>query len=146
MIAIQTKKDVIFKTSKGKVRMEIDLIQNKPNEKVYELRIIDSVYKNVTENIQKGMDKNDQPILEERTSFKQVDKNEARFKTFKYEEFDALVSAMGVDTSVSVDAINDVFRQGLLFITQQECQAGITGEPGFGMYFTEAQDWEIVQE
>ena len=41
------------------------------------------------------------------------------------------------------DYINELFRQGLLITTQQECQKGISGE-GKGMYFSEAQDWIIV--
>ena len=42
--------------------------------------------------------------------------------------------------------IEEVFKQGLLLYTQQECINGISREPGKGMYFTEAQNWEIVQE
>ena len=50
-----------------------------------------------------------------------------------------------IPTSVQelLDSINELFRQGLLITTQQECQKGISGE-GKGMYFSEIQDWIIV--
>lgn len=122
MIAIKSKKDLMFPPSyRGIVTMKIDLIQNKPEEEVYELRIIDTCMKG--EDSQKG--------------------NEVvRFKTMTYDELDQLAAILNVDMSDKTklrENINELFRQGLFAITQQEC---LKGE---GMYFSEVQDWEIVR-
>ena len=146
MIAIQTNKDFIFNTSRGKIKMEIDLIQNKPLEGIYEMRIIDSVSKMVTENVQIGYSEQNQPIYEEKTFEKVLDKKAPRFKTLTYAELDTLAENLNVDMTTGNlrENYNELYRQGLLLFTQNECINGITGEAGFGMYFTQAQDWEVV--
>lgn len=50
MIAIQSNKKLQFPPANvGYVKMEIDLIQNKPIEEVYEIRIIDTCFDIVLE-------------------------------------------------------------------------------------------------
>lgn len=151
MIAIQTNKDMIFNSSKGKIRMEIDLISNRPSEKVYEMRIIDSVNKDFEEEQQI-------PIIDDLGNItfetkiviinKTLEEKAPRFKIMTYDELRQLVEVLNVDVSQGdiMDNFHFLFRKGLLIVTQQECLAGISGEPNKGMYFTEAQDWEIYGE
>lgn len=67
---------------------------------------------------------------------------ETNHKIQAYDELDVLAEALDVDMTVGTlrENIKELFRRGLLFITQKECVDGINGEPGFGMYFTESQD------
>lgn len=151
MIAIQTNKDMIFNSSKGRIRMEIDVIQNKPNQGLYEMRIVDSVNKDVEEEQEVPVTSEDGTITYETQKVivnKILDVKPPRFKTMTYEELDNLVQFLDVDMSQGNlrENINNLFRKGLLIVTQQECVNGISGEPGRGMYFTEAQDWEIFGE
>ena len=53
MVAIQSTKKLQFPpASVGYVKMEIDLIQNKPSEEIYEVRIVDTCFDNVKEEIE----------------------------------------------------------------------------------------------
>ena len=145
MIAIQSNKKLQFPpASIGYVRMEIDLIQDKPSEKLYELRIVDSCIDTTVETV---------PILslDGTTEEKQVETTKVlasttRSKTYTYEELNQLGKFLQISTTdfpSLTDYINELFRKGLLLTTQQECQKGVSVE-GKGMYFSEAQDWEIV--
>ena len=146
MIAIKSEKKLLFPpASVGYVTMEIDLIQNKPKEWIYELRIIDTCTDNILEKI--SVPNEDGTGLEEKEVevVKTLGTN-VRFKTYTYEELDMLGKILQLkdsDFPSLTDYINELFRQGLLITTQQECQKGISGE-GKGMYFSEAQDWIIV--
>ena len=147
MIAIKSEKKLLFPpASVGYVTMEIDLIQNKPKEGVYELRIIDTCTDNVLEKI--SVPNEDGTGLEEKEVevVKTLGTN-VKFKTYTYEELAMLGKILQLkdsDFPSLTDYINELFRQGLLITTQQECQKGISGE-GRGMYFSEAQDWEIIK-
>lgn len=166
MIAIQSNKNLMFPPShRGIVTMEIDLIQNRPREEMYEMRIIDSCHIDVEEEYTQ-MEENgtkevpnpefqinpDAPefltvpnyeeVTKTRTVKKQIGKDVYRTKKMSYTELDQLAQILQVDmtdTSGLRENINELFRQGLLLITQQECQAGE------GNYFSEAQDWEIIR-
>lgn len=147
MIAIKSNKKLQFPpSSMGYVTMEIDLIQNKPKEKVYEIRITDTCSDNVLEKVY--IPKPDSMDFEEKEEevLKILGKT-TRTKTYTYDE----LSMLGENLQLNVldypsltDYINELFRQGLLITTQQECQKGISCE-GRGMYFSEAQDWEIIK-
>ena len=145
MIAIQSNKKLQFPpASIGYVRMEIDLIQDKPSEKLYELRIVDSCIDTTVETV---------PILslDGTTEEKQVETTKVlasttRSKTYTYEELNQLGKFLQISTTdfpSLTDYINELFRKGLLLTTQQECQKGVSIE-GKGMYFSEVQDWEII--
>ena len=145
IIAIKSNKKLQFPpTSFGYVVMEIDLIQNKPKEGIYELRIVDRCVEDVLEKVhivnEQG-ESEEKDVLIEKTIA-----STTRFKTYTYDEIKELGNALNLnpnDYESLTDYINDLFRQGLLITTQQECQKGISGE-GKGMYFSEAQDWIIV--
>jgi hypothetical protein len=144
MIAIQSKVKLQFPpASVGFVKMEIDLIQNKPSEEVYEIRIIDTCFELVKE---------EQEVLENGEFVKkqlEVEKTlgtNTRFKKYAYSELKELGKMLNIDfsdNSKTIENINELFSKGLLLITQSECQQGISGE-GKGMYFSNAQDWKIV--
>ncbi|MCX8526149.1 hypothetical protein OF897_19730 [Chryseobacterium formosus] len=147
MIAIQTNKDVIFNSTRGIIKMEIDLCQNKPNQKIYEMRIIDSISKVLDQEVT-TKDEEGNDVKETIQVRKTFDTKPPRFKTMTYKELDALAEILNIDITQGNfrESINELFRRGLLAITQKECIDGISGEVGRGLYFTEAQDWEIVKE
>ena len=146
MIAIKSTKKLQFPpASIGYVTMEIDLVQNKPKEEVYELRIVDTCTDVVIEktpvlNIQGEIEEEEKEVVK-------VLGTNVRSKIYTYQELSQLGQILKLNVSdfpSLTDYINELFRQGLLITTQQECQKGISGE-GRGMYFSEAQDWEIIK-
>ena len=145
MIAIQSNKRLQFPpASVGFIKMEMDLIQNKPSEGLYELRIVDSCIDTITETVSSL--KPDGTPEENQVETTKVLASTTRFKTYTYEQLNQLGNLLQINTtdfSSLTDYINELFRKGLLLITQQECQQGIS-MPGKGMYFSEAQDWEII--
>lgn len=160
MIAIQSNKQLQFPPANvGYVRMEIDLIQNKPNEGVYELRIIDTCFeKIITQKLKPSYvpqyTTDEPPILIEPlpTDYEDIEtekvlEKHTRFKKYGYEDLKQLAQSLNIDfsdTLLTVENINSLFREGLLLVTQGECQAGISGV-GKGMYFSEVTDWELVE-
>lgn len=159
MIAIQSNKKLQFPpASFGYVKMEIDLIQNKPKEAVYELRIIDTCFDKVTETRLKStyvkQFTTEEPITvipPLQSDFEEFEKTKilatsTRFKKYSYSELKELAILLNVDFSdnlLTLENINNLFKQGLLLTTQSECQQGISGE-GKGMYFSEISDWQII--
>ncbi|MBU8884078.1 hypothetical protein KSK37_13370 [Kaistella sp. DKR-2] len=144
MIAIKSNKDLMFPPSfKGTVTMKMDLIQNKPDQQVYEIRITDTCTKEVEEEIEVSVDTDGENQTQTQTQLvtKQFGKEQVRFKTMSYAELDALASELNIDLSDKTqlrENINELFRQGFLLVTQKECLEGR------GIYFSEAQDWETV--
>lgn len=150
-IAIESKTKLMFPpASIGYVEMEIDLIQNKPAENKYELRIIDRCFDYESQEVP-TYDEANNPILDEDgnavTETIQAKKTlgeNTRKKSYSYEMLAGLASHLQIDFSegLMTDNINNLFRQGLLLETQMECQQGLTGE-GKGMYFSTADTWQI---
>lgn len=142
MIAIQSNKKLMFPpASVGFIKMEIDLIQNKPSEELYELRIVDTCFDNVKEKVETLNEKGE--IVEEIKDTIKVFGTNVRIKIYPYVQLKQLATQLNVDFSnntLILENINELFREGLLLTTQLECQQGISGE-GKGMYFSEAQDW-----
>ena len=115
------------------------------------MRIVDSSNKIEEQTILVPViGENDQVTQEEKIIQveKVLESKEPRFKTMTYDELNELAQYLDIELEQenSVSKYEELFRQGLLFITQQECINGISGEEGKGMYFTEASDWEIVPE
>ncbi|MDV4026828.1 hypothetical protein CMT52_21135 [Elizabethkingia anophelis] len=142
MIAIKTKKQINFPPSyKGFVKMEMDLIQNIPSEQQYNLRIIDTCY--IEEETQVPVFNEGETTMEKKIVQKQLGQSVTRFKVMTYDELDQFAKLLPVDMTDKTklrENINELFRQGLLFITQQECRNNQ------GQYFTKAEDWEIIRE
>lgn len=129
---------------KGTVTMRIDLIQNKPEEEIYEMRIIDTCTKEVEEDFEVSVevDGEIQTQIQTQLIIKQIGQQIVRFKTMTYAELDTFSLSLNIDMSDKTklrENINELFRQGLLLITQKECLEGQ------GNYFSQAQDWEIVR-
>lgn len=145
MIAIKSNKDLMFPPSfRGTVTMKIDIIQNKPEEEIYEMRIIDTCTKDVEEDFEVlvDVDGETQSQIQTQLVTKQLGQQVIRFKTMTYAELDTLSSALNIDMSDKSklrENINELFRQGLLLITQKECLEGQ------GNYFSQGQDWEIFR-
>jgi len=142
MIAIESKKDLLFPPSyRGKITMKIDMVINRPDTESYEMRITDTCTKTVQKTVP-VLNANGAPTgqQETRNVLEPVGKPVVRFKTMTYAELDAL--ANGLDITIAAgnmtENFNNLFRKGLLVVTQQECQKGE------GMYFSEAADWKIV--
>ncbi|MDY3317703.1 hypothetical protein PG630_10320 [Riemerella anatipestifer] len=142
-IAIKSNRDLMFPPiHKGIVAMEIDLIQNKPTENKYELRIIDTCTKEVEEEVNEIDPTTQEIITKEVMVTKTLGTPVTRIKIYTYEELEQLSKLLRLnleDFESYTDYINELFRKGLLIITQKECQEGK------GMYFSESQDWEIVR-
>lgn len=142
MIAIKSEKKLQFPpASVGFIKMEIDLIQNKPSEELYEVRIVDTCFDNVKEKVETLNEKGE--IVEEIKDTVKVFGTSVRIKVYPYAQLKQLATQFNVDFSdntLTLENINELFREGLLLITQSECQQGIS-TPGRGMYFSEAQDW-----
>ncbi|HEX7868925.1 MAG TPA: hypothetical protein VF455_02320 [Chryseobacterium sp.] len=139
-----------FLSTKGIIRMQIDLIQNNTLNS-YTMRIIDSCVKEVEEEVEVPIVQENGTVVMEtqtKTILKVLEKKEPRFKTMTYDELDSLTEILNVDMTKGNlrENLNELFRRGLLAITQKECVDGISGEVGRGLYFTEAKDWEIVKE
>jgi len=141
MIAIESKKDLLFPPSyRGKVTMKIDIIINRPDLGIYEMRITDTCTKMVQKQVP-VLNASGLPTGQQETKnvLEPVGKPVIRFKTMTYAELDAL--ANGLDITIAAgnmtENFNNLFRKGLLVVTQQECQKGE------GMYFSEAADWKI---
>lgn len=137
-IRIKSNKPLMFPPMhRGFVRMEIDLIQNKPTERQYTLRIVDTCFEleDVVEHTEDG---GTRTVKREKI----LGQLNTRFKTMSYDELDAIVLAsqgsMG-RVSLSVTAVNTIFQQGLLMVTRKECQEGK------GMYFSKMEDWELEE-
>lgn len=59
-----------------------------------------------------------------------------RNKVFKDSELNQMIAGLQVEEPITIENIDDVFRDGLLFITQMEC------DQGKGIYFSKSEDWE----
>lgn len=140
----------------GFVEMEIDLIQNKPSEKLYELRIVDSCYDFVEETVFLPVPRKEtaqdgeseiQDFVERKVTRKKIFGTNVRFKTYTYAEISTLALSLNLNRSeyeTETEFINDLFRHGLLLTTRLECQQNLSGE-GKGMYFSVPEVWEIVK-
>ncbi len=145
IIAIETKRELFFGQNKsGFIRMNIDLIINNPSREEYTLKIVDSCLKK--EVLSHPME-NDAGVIQmqEETIERELIKTE-RYVTYTYDDVKKLAGYLKLDKSKfssEVEYINELFRQGLLAITLQECKDGISGK-GKGMYQSEIKDWALV--
>lgn len=146
MIAIKSNKKLQFPpASVGFIKMEINLIQNKPYEELYEVRMVDTCFDNVKEEIETLNEKGE--VVKSTVDTVKVFGTNVRIKVYPYAQLKQLATQLNVDFSdntLTLENINELFREGLLLTTQLECQQGIS-TPGRGMYFSEAQDWEIIK-
>lgn len=158
-IAIVSKEKLQFPPRfQGYVEMNIDLIQNKPEQEVYELRIIDTCFDWVEETYREPIitpseTEGEPPTItysdEEKTKRVKtiLAQNTRPPKIYTYEQLEQLSAFLELDRKKfksDVEYINELFRQGLFIMTQKECAENLSGE-GLGMYFSRANQWEIVR-
>nr|DAM45110.1 MAG TPA: hypothetical protein [Caudoviricetes sp.] len=146
MISIKSNKELFFGQAKlGYVRMHIDMIINRPTERTYELKIVDSCFKLEEEEVPVYDEVNH--VYERKTVTVEVPiAKKDRFVTYNYETVEGLAKVLNLkrtDFDSDTKYINELFRQGLLLTTKKECQDSISGISGKGMYLSEVQDWEI---
>lgn len=158
-IALKSKRPLFFPPAfkDVEIEMDIELIQNNPKTESYTLKIVDRAYKEVeetyfdyvekesTEELAEGAVPEFEKVEKTRTVRKQVGKDIVRGldKEYPYEMLNQLAQALNIsfdDESVTTKNINDLFRQGFLVITNQECQSGE------GLYGSEVGDWEFINE
>lgn len=59
-----------------------------------------------------------------------------RNRVYKDAELNQLIAGLQVEEPITIENIDDVFRDGLLYITQMEC------DQNKGIYFSKSEDWE----
>lgn len=146
MIKIKSTRELVFdpiSRKKGFIEVEIILYSRNPRQKTYNLTIEDRLIIPTTmmEPFHIPAKYNEDGTIkeEERWEEREIEyfeyESRQRYKTYKDSELDQLIQAMGIEEPITVSNIDEIFSQGLLFITQQEC------EEGKGIYFSEAKDW-----
>ena len=140
MIAIKTKTHLPFQPSfEGFIKMNVVNIINYPGSEMYQMNIEDYCY---IDDERKGWDSEGNEIMipYEKILYKYP----VRPVPLSSEKIDMLTSAINVDLSDKTklrENLDEVFRQGLLLLTQMECNDPVEK----GRYFTKAEDWEIVR-
>lgn len=153
MISIRSTKELKFdlvSQKKGYIRVEIESYSRNAANGTWVLNIKDTLITPKEHTYQVVHDavydedynliKDDWVETVTETYYSYEDKY--RNRSYKDEELNQLIVAMadGDLSEISIDAIDMVFSQGLLFITQKECLEGI------GIYNSELPtDWEIFQ-
>lgn len=149
-IAIRTKKEMFYPPyNKGIIYMEVDLIQNKPLEEIYELRIKDYCIGNVEEDKITYTNNETGEIIQKTSKVtvqKQIGVVNNRQNIQSYEKVKYLVQTLqkqnpAIKEMDLDDAIMEAFRQGLYNTTAQELSDGINW---YGT--TDISEWEIVRE
>ncbi|MDY3522024.1 hypothetical protein D1J36_008000 [Riemerella anatipestifer] len=160
-IQLRSTKELNFPPfHKGYITIDVDLIQNKPKEEKYELRIVDTCTKEVEEEIQVPI----YPDNFDHTDFSEENQNKVTFETRKqkvtkilgtpnvrfsiqtYEQTKQLVQLLQSKTQIKQidldEAIIEAFRQGLYLITKDEIE-----NKDLKWYGCESiNDWEIVRD
>ncbi len=147
-ITIKTTKEFFFGgAKKGIIKMCITEKLDKPEDEKYYLKIVDSCVKE-REELRPKVDETGAVIGTETIIEEDVLGSIERYLTFTYAELNAIAKALNLNIKYFeniTDFINELFRQGFLFVTVNECKAGILGEKGKGRYQTTAPDWVIVR-
>lgn len=154
---ISTKKLPFPPTRRGVVMMDIELIQILPHEEKYELTIIDRCLAIEQEKINTPIyKKNEETGENDIVGYKEetvervveVDKKYRPGKTFTFKQLDQLSAMLKLNREQfpsETQYINEMFRQGLIIVTQKECMDGLSGE-GTGMYFSKRNEWKIYRD
>ena len=144
---IKSKKELVFDTvsrKKGFIEVEIINYTRNPRQKTYILTIEDrlAIPTKMIEPFHIPAKYNEDGSIkeEERWEEREIEyfeyESRQRYKTYKDEELEQLIQAMDIEEPITIENIDDVFRDGLLFITQMEC------DQNKGIYFSKSEDWE----
>lgn len=147
MIKIKSNRELVFDTvsrKKGFIEVEIINYTRNPRQKTYILTIEDrlAIPTKMMEPFHIPAKYNEDGSIkeEERWEEREIEyfeyETRQRYKTYKDEELEQLIQAMDKEEPISIENIDDVFRDGLLYITQMEC------DQNKGIYFSKSEDWE----
>lgn len=146
MIAIRSNKELFFGEAKaGFIRMEIEEIINRPATQTYTLRIVDTCFKEIEEEVE-VWNETEGVMKTERIKDERIQGQKTRYVSYSYNHVKGLTDALKLDKSKfpsEVEYINELFKLGLLIITQKECKESLAGYENKGMYLSEATDWEL---
>lgn len=148
MIAIRSKKELFFGEAKaGFIRMEIDEIINKPSTQMYTLKIIDTCFKEVEEEVE-VWNEAEGVMKTEKIKDERIQGQKTRYVSYSYDHVKGLAAILKLNKSKfpsEVEYINELFKKGLLIVTQKECVESLAGYDNKGMYLSEATDCELEQ-
>lgn len=143
---IKSTRELVFdpvSRKKGFIEVEIILYSRNPRQKTYNLTIEDRLaiptimmepYHIPAKYNEDGSIKEEERWEEREVEYFEYESRQ-RYKTYKDTELEQLIQAMEIEEPITVSNIDDIFSEGLLFITQQEC------EEGKGIYFSKSEDW-----
>lgn len=149
MIAIKSNKPLTFdpvSREMGIITVSIDSYMRNSKDDTFTLYITDLVEYTAPTKIRVkevvGLDNNNQEIYEfvEKTIFADRRKHIQRTKVYSTQELVSLGQTLGIydiEVLTIIDKLDELFRKGLLAITQMECVEGK------GIYMSEAGDWFI---
>ena len=131
MIAIRSNKELFFGEAKsGFIRMEII---NRPSTQTYTLRIVDTCFKEIEEEVE-VWNETEGVMKTEKIKDERIQGHKTRYVSYSYDQVKILAE---------VEYINELFKLGLLIVTQKECKESLAGYENKGMYLSEATDWEL---
>lgn len=146
MIAIRSNKELFFGEAKaGFIRMEIEEIINRPSTQTYTLRIVDTCFKEIEEEIEVWSEA-EGVMKTEKIKDERIQGHKTRYVSYSYDQVKGLANALKLDKSKfpsEVEYINELFKLGLLIVTKKECVESLAGYENKGMYLSEATDWEL---
>ena len=147
MIKLKSNKELIFPPlDRGFVTMNVDIIQNKPNEKVYEFRIVDTCTKKVMKDfvvpdleaeIQLNKEGNQITKIEQKEVEEQVGSSITRFETVSYQDFDEFCNTLP-QMQINSETQNENFKKYYKYKVEKDATEGK------GLYYSEAGDFEFV--
>lgn len=146
MIAIRSNKELFFGEAKsGLIRMEIEEIINRPASQTYTLRIVDTCFKEIEEEIEVWSE-TEKVMKTEKIKDERIQGQKTRYVSYSYNQVKILAEVLKLNKSKfpsEVEYINELFKLGLLIVTQKECKESLAGYENKGMYLSEATDWEL---
>jgi hypothetical protein len=146
MIAIRSNKELFFGEAKsGFIRMEIEEIINRPASQTYTLRIVDTCFKEIEEEIEVWSE-TEKVMKTEKIKDERLQGQKTRYVSYSYNQVKILAEVLKLNKSKfpsEVEYINELFKLGLLIVTQKECKDSLAGYENKGMYLSEATDWEL---
>nr|DAM87551.1 MAG TPA: hypothetical protein [Bacteriophage sp.] len=146
MIAIRSNKELFFGEAKaGFIRMEIEEIINRPSTQTYTLRIVDTCFKEIEEEVE-VWNETEGVMKTEKIKDERIQGHKTRYVTYSYNQVKILAEVLKLNKSKfqsEVEYINELFKLGLLIVTQKECKESLAGYENKGMYLSEATDWEL---
>ena len=144
---IKSTRELVFdpvSRKKGFIEVEIILYSRNPRQKTYNLTIEDrlAIPTTMMEPFHIPAKYNEDGSIKEPEQWEEQEveymerESRTRSRVYKDTELNQLIAGLQVEEPITIENIDDVFRDGLLFITQMEC------DQNKGTYFSKSEDWE----